>query len=82
VASGEYSRRQADVCLQLAQLSEEAVAHSRFWLIATEAKALNLRPLSGELRTFDYGRLPPFAAQKHRSSFRQKRDILPCIAWA
>ena len=27
--------------------------------IATEAKALNLRPLSGELRTFDYGRLWP-----------------------
>ena len=27
--------------------------------IATEAKALNLRPLSGELRMFDYGRLWP-----------------------
>jgi hypothetical protein len=26
VASGEYFRRQADVCLQLAQVSEEGVA--------------------------------------------------------
>ena len=36
-----------------------AVHRVRLWHIATEAKALNLRPLSGEQRTFDYGRLWP-----------------------
>ena len=43
----------------------------RFWHIATEAKALNLRPLSGELRTFDYGRLWPATTRMTHSDIEQ-----------
>ena len=49
-----------------------AALHSLLGHIATEAKALNLRQLSGELRTFDYGRLWPDIHNGHRDAFAER----------
>jgi ABC-type uncharacterized transport system substrate-binding protein len=44
------------------------------WHIATEAKALNFRQLSGELRTFDYGRLWPATTRMTHLRHRPARN--------
>ena len=48
-----------------------ATAHSRLWHFAAEAKAVNLRQLSGGSGRFDYGRLWPATTRMTHSGHRQ-----------